>query len=263
MSRMLLLCGLASSVAGAQDLSITIENTSPTGGFFFTPVWVAAHDGSFDSYDGGDFASAFPGITEIAEGGDTGPISDRFAASSAGLAGGVQTTVAGTDGPDGAPVYAPGESFSFNLNVGDSTVNRYFSYASMVVPSNDLFFANGNPMAHELFDAGGTFNGPMTIEIYGRDVNDNGTEVNNAFGGAAFSANGGADMDESFVIRDFFTDAGDEGYLMSFVGTDTAIGTTITNAFDGSTLIARITIVPAPASLMLLGGAGLMARRRR
>lgn len=254
--------GVVATGAGAQTLNVTIENTMSDGQFYFTPVWLAFHNGDFDSYDGGDFAFNFPGISEIAENGNTGPLSDRFDASGAGHAGGVQMTVAGDEGPDGAPVFAPGETKSLDVNVADAMVNRYFSYASMVVPTNDLFFANGDPFAHEIFDAGGNFTGPVVIEIYGQDVNDNGTEVNNAFGDAAFSANDGQAMPEFAVIRNFFTDDADAAYLDSFVGTDTAIGTTIGSSFGADNLIARITIVPAPGTLAL-AGLGLIGLRRR
>lgn len=254
---------LAAGTAGAAEITVTIENTNPTGGFFFTPFWVAAHDGGFDTYDVGAFASGFPGLTEIAEGGDTGPLSSAFAASASGLAGGFQTTLTAVSGPGDAPVFSPGESASYRLDVGDPTVNRFFSYASMVIPSNDLFVANASPIGHELFDFAGNFNGPVTIEIYGSGVRDNGTEVNDAFGGAAFSANGGADVDEEETIRVFFSTPADADYLDSFAGTFTATGDEITGAFGADDLIARITIVPAPGAIALLAGAGLVVPRRR
>ena len=252
--------GLA-GLAGAQNIEVTIENTQDDGQFYLTPFWVGLHDGSFDVYDGGAFAYDFPGITQIAENGNTGPLSDRFASM---VPGGVQGTFAATDGPDGAPVYAPGESSTFVLDAGDPTSNRYFSYASMVVPSNDLFVSNGDPMAHPIFGEDGSFLGPLVIEIYGMDVNDNGSEVNNAFGDAAFSANDGQSVAEYVEIRHLFTDDGDADYLASFVGTETAIGTTIESAFGPEQLIGRITIGPAPGALAL-GAFGIVAglRRRR
>jgi hypothetical protein len=247
--------------AAAQNVTVTVENMLAPGGFSFTPVWMALHDGSFDTYDAGAMASSFPGLTELAEGGDTSFVSAAFTASGAGIAGGVQTTLA--EG-NGAPVFSPGEMASTNIAVGDATVNRFFSFASMVVPSNDLFISNDDAMAWEIFDAGGNFNGPMVIEVYGHDVRDAGTEVNDAFGGAAFSTNGGASVDEAVAIRAFFTDGSDGAYLSSFVGTGTADGGTIDNAFIHSDLIARITIVPAPSTLGLglLGLAGFVRRHR-
>lgn len=256
------LMGLAAlgTAAGAQQITVTIENTMAADSFFFTPVWIAAHDGSFDVYDGGTFASGWPGLTEIAEGGDTSVLSSHFMSLQPD---GRDATVTAVAFDGDAPVFSPGESTSYVLGVGDASVNRYFSFASMVIPSNDLFFGNGDPTAHELFDGSGDFNGPIVIEIYGRDVNDNGTEVNDAFGGAAFSANGGADQDEMELIRDFFTDPGDEAYLASFIGSMTGNGATIGSAFAADELIARITIVPTPGTAAVLGLAGLAGVRRR
>ncbi|MEM1330927.1 MAG: spondin domain-containing protein [Planctomycetota bacterium] len=248
---------LTAGAAQASSITVTIENTAPAGDFSFTPFWLAVHDGSFDSYDGGAPAADFPGITEIAEGGDTSVIMNRFASENPN---GVDLTLA--EG-NGAPVFSPGESASTTINVGDATTNRYFSYASMVVPTNDLFVANGNPFAHEVFDAAGNFTGPFEILIFGRDVNDNGTEVNNALGGAAFSANGGTEADEFLNVRNFFTVAGDQDYLDSFLNSNTADGGTITSAFTADTLIARITVVPAPATTGLLAAGALVGIRRR
>ena len=246
-------------------ISIHIENTSASDGFFFLPFWVAPHNGGFDSYDGGALASNFPGITEIAEGGNTGPISTAFDASAAGLAWGAQATQTAVSFAGDAPVFSPGESSTFTLDVGDSSVNRYFSYASMVIPSNDLFVANGNPFAHAIFDVDGNFNGPTVIEIYGRDVNDNGSEFNDATAGAAFSALGGDSISESENIRNFFTEGTDIAYLESFIGTGTANGSTIGSAFGRDDLIARITInqVPTPGGLAALALGGLVGVRRR
>lgn len=243
---------LAAGSASAANLSITIENMGPAGGFSFTPVWFGAHDGSFDTFNLG--APGGPALTPLAEGGNTGPLSAAFAGS------GMDTTLASSAG---APVFSPGESQSFVFNVGDSMVNRYLSFASMVVPSNDLFFGNDDPMAYQVFDASGGFNGPITIEIYGGDVYDNGSEVNNAFGDAAFSANGGTRAAENGVITRFFDDPTAGTYLASFIGTGTADGNTIGAAFDESTLLARITVVPAPAVPAVMGLAGLLASRRR
>jgi len=257
---------IAAGAVQAEIVSVTIENTMASDSFFFTPVWVAAHNGGFDSYDSGALAGNFPGLTALAENGNTGPISNAFSASAAGLAGGSQATIAAFAFDGDAPVFSPGESTTFDLDVGDSMVNRYFSYASMIVPSNDLFFANGNPNEHELFDAMGNFNGPLVINIYGRDVLDNGTEVNSAANDAAFSANDGQSLPEFEFIRSLFSDGGDGDYLDSFIGSNTANGATIGSSFGADDLIATITItqVPTPSgAFVLLGGGLIVARRRR
>ncbi|HED54288.1 MAG TPA: hypothetical protein ENJ00_08820 [Phycisphaerales bacterium] len=247
----------------ADTLTFTIESTMPAGGFFFTPFWIGVHNGGFDTYNTGELSSNFPGLTSLAEVGNTGPLSSSFSMSPAGVAGGVQTTAVALDMD--APVFSPGESTTFNLDIGDPAVNRYLSFASMVVPSNDLFVGNDDPTAYMLFDNAGTFAGPLVIEIYGRDVRDNGTEVNSATNDAAFSTNDGQALPESAAIRPFFTDAGDTDYLNSFIGSTTANGATINSVFAENDLIARITInaVPAPGTVALFSSCGLLALRRR
>ncbi len=259
------LLSIMSAGALGDTVSVTIENTLASDGFSFTPFWISAHNGGFDSYDGGASAFNFPGLTEIAENGNTGPLSEAFTNSAAGAAGGTQATVASFAFDGDAPVFSGGESTTFDLDVGDASTNRYFSYASMVVPSNDLFVANGGPTAHELFDAMGNFNGTTIIEIYGRDVNDNGTEFNSATNDAAFSANDGQSIPEFTNIRGLFTDDSDADYLDSFLGSNTGNGGTIGSTFGADDLIARITItaVPAPSSAMALLGGGLLVTRRR
>ena len=253
--------GAPAALAGS--ISVTIENTQGADGLALTPFWIAAHNGGFDSYDGGASAAGFPGLEEIAELGMTGPISAAFAASAAGLAGGADTTVANGDG---APVFSGGESTTISFDVGDPTVNRYFSYASMVVPTNDLFVANGNPFAHEIFDAAGNFTGPVVIEIYGRDVNDAGTEVNDADNGAAFLSgiDGAAGAKETALVENYFDIDPDGSYLDSLLGRTTADGGTVGSRFGADDLIARITIVPAPGGTALAAlGLLTMSRRRR
>ena len=245
-------CFLLTSVSHAQtNLTVTVENLQPAGGLFFTPVWVGFHDGSFDTFDVGAMSSAE--LEAIAEGGDVAPLSALFAGN------GVDGAVApGTPfGPAGSS-FASTASADFSVNSGS---NGYFSYASMIIPSNDAFFGNDNPMGYPLFDAMGNFSGPVVIDILGSDIYDSGTELNNAMG-AAFSALGGDATDEAMNI-------GAHGGLDSFLNTGTANGETILSAFAADTVIGRITIsetVPEPNSALLLGltlpALGLLRRRR-
>ncbi len=48
----------------------------------------------------------------------------------------------------------------------------------MVIPSNDAFIANDDPLAHEVFDAAGNFTGPITLTVLCSCVLDAGTEDN-------------------------------------------------------------------------------------
>ena len=211
-------------------LQVGIENLSPIGGLAQTPYWVALHDGEFQVGREGQSASGFGGLELIAEEGDTSELSARFKATSTGI----DTTITAPSGFAGAPVFEPGESSSRSLDIRNPGQNRYFSYASMIIPSNDSFVANLSSKAFELFDRSGNFKGPITINIYGRDVWDAGTEVNNPRGGAAFSTEGGVGIAENGRVS---RSTG----INNVVGTGTPIGT-IQSAFIGQTPLARITI---------------------
>ncbi|MHC4910225.1 MAG: spondin domain-containing protein, partial [Planctomycetota bacterium] len=88
------------------EITVTIENTNPEGGFFLTPVWIGIHDGTFDTNDAGVPAAMFPGLTEIAEGGNTAPLSGALCSAGAGGTA-LQSTVIATLGAGGAPVLDP------------------------------------------------------------------------------------------------------------------------------------------------------------
>ncbi|MFI4883218.1 MAG: spondin domain-containing protein [Phycisphaerales bacterium JB064] len=257
-----LILGLAAMTAApaiAQTIQVRVENLAPSGGFSFSPVWLGFHDGSFNAFDAGTQARDLDGIQQIAELADASALGARFAMEQPGGVGAVLASGIG------APPFEPGESASMVYDVGDATQNRFLTYASMVVPSNDLFFGNDNAL--ELFDAGGNFLGPITIDIYGRDVWDAGTEVNDILDGAAFidGSDAMAGTDEFEDIALFFSRPGADDYLASILGQRTPTGVTITETLAEGELLGRITIVPAPgvASVGLLGGLGLLARRRR
>ena len=246
----------------ASSVQVTVTNHRSQGGFYFTPVWVGFHDGGFDTFNGGEAASAE--LEALAEGGDLAPLRGAFGGNADGTAR-VDSVVFSPDGFAGAPVFDPGESVSELVNVSDAGSNRYLSFGSMIIPSNDAFFANGNPFAYEIFNGNGEFKGPVTISIYGRDIYDSGTEVNDGFG-AAFSALGGTDSDEGGAV-------GLHPGLDNFIGTDTAAGTTITSGLGSNELIATIEIndanaVPEPSAVAIWGVFGLIGgivacRKRR
>lgn len=169
-----------SATAMATPITITVENIAPANGIFATPFWVGLHDGSFDQLDEGSPASN--AIERVAEDGDLAPLRSAFAA--AGRVDGVLGGNAGIGPSVGAPpVIDPGESVSLTLDLNPA-VNRYLSYASMVVPSNDAFVANDDPFEHVVFDANGQFVGPFSFTILGSEVLDAGTELNNEIAAA-------------------------------------------------------------------------------
>jgi len=242
--------------ASAQIVRIEIENLGTSTDVFLTPLWVGLHDGSFDLFSTGSPASS--GLEELAETGSSATLQTEFAAP-----GRLQSVAADPAGfgsmPGQPPVIDPGNTASTDITIINPANYRYFSFASMIIPSNDAFIGNGDPMAWELFDAAGNFNGPVTINITAADIYDSGTELNDGLG-AAFSATGGTATDTT----DNVTQGPD---LSNFIGTNTAAGTTIGAVPSGSTSFARITIsvIPEPTSLALagLGLVGLCSMMRR
>jgi hypothetical protein len=254
-----------------------MENRSPTKGFFLTPLWVAFHDGTFTTYTQGTALGVSNPFERLVEDGVTGPISQAFVASPAGTAGGgVDRTIGGTGGAVTTPaVYDPGERQSLSFTV-DSATGRFFTFASMVIPSNDAFIGNATPI--EIFDAAGNFKGPITLIVRGTDVHDAGTELNNEVNAAFFNqaTNGLGDPTNDPVS--------DHPGLLGSVGrpgtTPIILGGTSTAPVPGITFdrtaadftvagteVARITIVPEASVVGVWSGAvtfsGLCWRRNR
>ena len=157
--------------ADDREVIVTIENLAPENGVFLTPVWVGFHNGSFNLFDPGGLASN--ALERIAEDGDASVLSAEFAA----VAGGIDEVILAPDGIPDAPVFDPGDSSMAQFILASET-NRYMSFASMIIPSNDAFIGNSNPMAIEIFDAVGTFKGKQIITILGSMIWDAGTELN-------------------------------------------------------------------------------------
>ncbi|MEM7249112.1 MAG: spondin domain-containing protein [Acidobacteriota bacterium] len=196
--------------SGDLRVVVNLENLAPDQGTLQTPFWVGFHEGEFDTYNGSTPASSRPrpgslAMESICEDGSTAAISDDFAA----LSFGIDATVPGPNGP-----IAPGETAvgAFLLDPFDADT-RYFSYASMVLPSNDFCVSNGNPQAHPIFDDSGNFVAGNFF-ITGDEVLDAGTEVNDelpentAFFGQMAPNTG---VDEGGLI-------GDVGDLPDFAG---------------------------------------------
>ena len=229
--------------APADTVLYDVENLQPDDGFFFTPVWTGLHDGSFDLFNAGERASE--GLEVLAETGATGDLSAEFAQP-----GRLDTTVA--DGP-----IAPGAVVSGSIDVINPANYRYVSFASMIIPSNDAFFGNEDPLAYELFDADGNFNGPIVIDIFSEDIYDSGTEVNTAQGAAGFSQGfdglgSGESTDDPTGTVGIHPDR-----LTNTVGLNTAPGTVIGSAGSGALsdgeAVARITIYVGPAPVFCEG----------
>ncbi|MEM7627306.1 MAG: spondin domain-containing protein [Planctomycetota bacterium] len=240
------------------DIQITVTNEGNSD-FFLTPTWFGFHNGLFDFFDAGSAASA--SLELIAEDGIVDGLVADFTAAP-GIPGDIQGVAANPAGFGGAPVIDPGETATGFVTPINPANYQYFSFASMVIPSNDTFIGNDNPFAYQVFNAAGELNDPsgvFTIQVFGDELYDAGTEVNDTLG-AAFAAAGGVSSDENGVVT-----LGPD--LSNFTGAQTAAGTTINDLIGSNELLATITIsiVPEPASAGLLMGSGLLLawRRRR
>ncbi len=249
---LLLSAGMAGA-ASAATLKISVTNTQAADGVYLTPLFTALHDGSFDSFDSGSAASA--SVENLAEEGDPGGL-----VADARAAGAVADVIFAPAGFGGAPVIDPGETATIFLDV-DPNSARFLSFMSMVIPSNDIFIGNDDPMAYEVFDMAGNFTGLGPIDIFSDDAWDAGTELNNGLG-APFNTAGGTATDVDGLI----TPASDRLFFLN--GQETVAGTTI-NLAQGRNQLARIEVsaVPLPAGLPLLlaglGAFGWMRRRQR
>ena len=245
-----------SAVAQADgDIRVSITNEAQSD-FFLTPLWFGFQEGSFDLFDAGSAASQ--SLEDLAEEGIVGGLMTDFA--NAPVPGHVQGVAANPAGFPGAPVIDPGETADGFATPINTAAYQYFSFASMLIPTNDTFIGNDDPFAYKVFDDAGNINdasGTFTIQIFGSDIWDAGTEVNDGLG-AAFSTAGGVATDELGTVT-----AGSD--LSNFLGLTTPAGITITDPLEANELLAtiRISIVPAPASAAVLGLAGLAAIRRR
>ena len=145
---------------------VKVVNLAPMNGTCQTPVWVGIHDGGFDTYDRN--ASISEEFERLVEDGNNAPLIDLFA----------HTPGTVWDGSVGMGPICPGDvaflPFEIVVKLG---VTHFFSYASMILPSNDAFVANGNPMAFTIFDEHANFV-PVLVESLGSMALDGGTEVN-------------------------------------------------------------------------------------
>ncbi len=204
-----------SANAEVQRVKVSIENVSPDRGTFLTPMWVGLHDGqAFDTYDGNTPASNDPiqgsnALESLCEDGSTAQISSDFEQLQPL---GAHATVLGsalTEGP-----IDPGEITSQTFLIDANGPNKYFSYASMIIPSNDFCIANGNPRAHRIFDENGQFVA-QSFFVAGSEALDAGTEVNDelpqntAFFGQSAPNTG---IDENGVIGTIGSDLAEVGF---------------------------------------------------
>jgi PEP-CTERM motif len=231
------------------DITVRVTNLAPQNGIAIAPLRVGFNSGTFDAFNAGSTAAA--AIVSVAEGGSGSAWFPAFTAADPNA----------TLGTVGGLLLA-GASASSTFRV-DSMLNRFFTFAAMVVPSNDLFIGNDSPTEYQLLNANGTLR-LASIDVSASDIWDAGSEIADP-ANAAF-VQGGVNAQrraQNGVVNFNF------GELAAFSGVTTGAGYTFNNNLLGNTAIYRIEFsaaaVPAPATLALagLGFVGMMFTRRQ
>lgn len=246
--------------AHAASLRIKVTNNQAVGGLSITPLYTALHDGNFDAFDLGGTAS--PGLELIAETG----MASVIAAERRAIDPDSQSRVlASRSGP---PPIQPGESETRFLNVSTSEA-LFFTFLSMLLPSNDHFIGNDNPLAYQLFDAFGSFTGNTRIHVTGADIYDAGTEANGLTGAAfiqgvdiADSPTGEGVIQQGLPLSDELLGSG----VLLATGDRLNPGFIdfTSNPGDFNLLTIEISQVPLPAGApLLLGALGLLGWKSR
>ena len=239
--------------AAQVQLRVSVENLASSNGVSFAPLRVGFHSGSYDAFNNGEVATA--PIISVAEGGSGADWFPAFAAAD-------PSAVLGSVLPNPAGPLLPGGTGSAMFTL-DTSINRFFTFGAMVIPSNDHFIGNDRPDRFELFDANGNLQ-IQSISQRGRDIWDAGSEATDA-ANAAFLVGGVNDLrtPQNGVVSFDFAE------LLAFSGLTTAAGYVFDPQLSADVEIYRIsfeivqpTPVPLPAALpLLLSALGLASAR--
>jgi hypothetical protein len=246
---------VVSSAAHAQmrTVTVTVTNLAAANSISFAPTHLGFHSGAFDAFNIGE--SSAPGIVSVAEGGAGGQWQADFAAAD-------PTATRGTIGMALLPGQSRSQSFIVNAGL-----NRFFTFASMVIPSNDFFIGNDNAMQYRMFDDAGNLL-ISSITQRARQIWDGGSEAF-SIAGAAFLVNGDNDLrtPQNGVVSFNFSE------LMGFNGETTAAGYVFDSGLTADQEIYRIdfsssvNVVPEPSSVILMASGlmmlGVAVRRKR
>ena len=245
-------CALASSLsaqAASVRITATVESLVNENSVTFAPFHVGFHSGVYDPFNIGSEASS--ALATLAE---TGSGSAWLPAFQAGDPDSVVGTVGG--------ILTPGQTASSSFVV-DTNSNAFFTFAAMVVPSNDFFIGNDSPTEYQILDREGNLL-INEIVIGADEVWDAGSEVFNPEA-AAFVGDASLRVDQNSVIALQFAE------FAAYNGLTTAAGYVFDSQLTANSDIYRVSFtaspVPVPAALPLflsaVCGLGVVARRRK
>ena len=238
--------------ASLVNVTVTATNLLRGNSNALAPVRFGIGNGTFDAFNNGQTAA--PGIVSIAEGGSGSAWFPAFAAAE-------PRAVLGSAGG----LLLPGGTGSVTVAV-DTAIDTFFTFAAMVVPSNDFFLGNDSPTAFKLLDAGGNLL-INSITQNASDIWDAGSETFDP-AAAAFLLIGNNDLRtaQNGVVNKNFAE------LARFDGLTTAANYQLTSGLAADTNVLRITFavtpVPEPPAALIVGAAllalgGMTLRTKR
>ena len=240
----------APAMAAKRVVTVTVQNLVPANSVTITPLRLGFNNGTFDAFNEGGTPTA--PIISIAEGGTGADWFPAFAAAD-------PTAVLGSVG--GGPATPGSGPFSAKFTI-DTDVNPFFTFGAMVVPSNDFFIGNDDPMEYRLFDAAGN----LLIGAIDQRASDIWNAGSEAFdpAKAAFLVGGvnALRTPENGVTEFNFTE------LARFDGLTTAAGFVFTSRLGADTPVYRISFsaaaVPEPTAwATMVAGFGLIGGTMR
>ena len=232
-----LLLSLQSAQAAVVSLRVTVENLAPANGVAFAPLHVGFGQGIFDAFNDG--ATAGAAIISVAEGGSGTAWQPAFAAAEP-LA---------TRGTIGGLLLSGATAFmDFTVN---TALNQFFTFGSMVVPSNDHFIGNDLPTEYQVFDAAGNLLINQILQD-ASEIWDAGSELTDPLAAAFVGTNSLRTAQNGVVSFNFSELSANNGFT-------TGAGYVFNNNLSANTPIYRIGFqvlqVPEPtsAALAMLG----------